>query len=69
MRFYPDIPHRRANRMVADFLVVVAVALLAPTTLVGGFVGAKLAGRVPEPALRVAVVVVGLAVSIYLFVK
>ena len=46
-----------------------AVALLAPTTLVGGFVGAKLAGRVPEPALRVAVVVVGLAVSIYLFVK
>jgi uncharacterized membrane protein YfcA len=46
-----------------------AVALLAPTTLVGGFVGAKLAGRVPEPALRVTVVVVGLAVSIYLFVK
>ncbi len=46
-----------------------AVALLAPTTLVGGFVGAKLAGRVPEPALRVAVVVVGLTVSIYMFVK
>jgi uncharacterized membrane protein YfcA len=46
-----------------------AVALLAPTTLVGGFVGAKLAGRVPEPTLRVTVVVVGLAVSIYLFVK
>jgi uncharacterized protein len=49
-----------------DWLVV---ALLAPTTLLGGFVGAKLAGRVPEPALRVAVVVLGLAVSIYLFVK
>ena len=46
-----------------------AVALLAPTTLVGGFIGAKLAGRVPELALRVAVVVVGLAVSIYLFVR
>lgn len=46
-----------------------AVALLGPTTLVGGFFGAKLAGRVPEPALRAAVVVVGLAVSIYMFVK
>ncbi|HZA17584.1 MAG TPA: sulfite exporter TauE/SafE family protein [Pseudonocardiaceae bacterium] len=43
------------------------VALLAPTTLVGGFLGAKLAGRLPAPVLRVAVVVVGLAVSIYLF--
>lgn len=44
------------------------VALLAPTTLVGGFLGAKLAGRLPAPVLRVAVVVMGLAVSIYLFV-
>jgi uncharacterized membrane protein YfcA len=46
-----------------------AVALLAPTTLIGGFLGAKLAGRLPAPALRVAIVVVGLAVSIYLFVR
>ncbi len=46
-----------------------AVVLLAPTTLVGGFVGAKLASRLPAPALRVAVVTVGLAVSIYLFVR
>ncbi len=45
------------------------VALLAPTTLVGGFLGAKLAGRLPVPVLRVAVVVVGLAVSIYLVVR
>ncbi|MCA1709485.1 MAG: TSUP family transporter [Actinobacteria bacterium] len=44
------------------------VALLAPATLVGGFLGAKLAGRLPAPVLRVAVVVVGLSVSIYLFV-
>ncbi len=44
------------------------VALLSPVNLAGGFLGAKLAGRVPEPALRVAVVVVGLAVSVYLFV-
>ena len=45
-----------------------AVGLLAPTTLIGGFLGAKLAGRLPAPVLRVAVVVVGLAASIYLFV-
>jgi hypothetical protein len=44
-----------------------AVVLLAPTTLVGGFFGAKLAGWLPTPVLRVVVVVVGLAVSIYLF--
>src|ERR671929_1071874 len=29
MRFYPDIPHRFANRVVADFLVVVALVALA----------------------------------------
>ncbi len=45
-----------------------AVVLLAPTTLIGGFLGAKLAGRLPAPVLRGAVVVVGLTVSIYLFV-
>ncbi|MGH3751932.1 MAG: sulfite exporter TauE/SafE family protein [Pseudonocardiaceae bacterium] len=44
-------------------------ALLAPTTLVGGFFGATLAGRLPAPVLRVAVVTVGLAVSIYLAVR
>ncbi|HEY6423660.1 MAG TPA: sulfite exporter TauE/SafE family protein [Pseudonocardiaceae bacterium] len=49
-----------------DWMVV---ALLAPTTLIGGFLGAKLAGRLPAPVLRVVVVVVGLTVSIYLFVR
>ena len=44
-----------------------AVALLAPATLVGGYLGAKLAGRLAAATLRSAVVVVGLAVSIYLF--
>jgi hypothetical protein len=29
MRFYPDIPHRRANRFVGDFLVLVVIVLLA----------------------------------------
>lgn len=46
-----------------------AVALLAPANLVGGFLGAKLAGRLPAPVLRAGVVVVGLAVSIYLFAR
>jgi uncharacterized membrane protein YfcA len=46
-----------------------AVALLAPATLVGGYLGAKVAGRLSVTALRVAVVVVGLGVSVYLFVK
>jgi uncharacterized membrane protein YfcA len=46
-----------------------AVALLAPTTLIGGFLGAKLAGRLPAPVLRITVVIVGLAVAVYLFVR
>jgi hypothetical protein len=29
MRFYPDIPHRFANRIVADFLVIALLVLLA----------------------------------------
>jgi uncharacterized protein len=45
-----------------------AVALLAPTTLVGGFLGAKLARRLPEPVLRWSVVVLGVAVGTYLIV-
>jgi uncharacterized protein len=45
------------------------VALLAPVNLIGGFLGAKLAGRLPPSALRIAVVGVGLTVSIYLFVR
>ncbi|MGB6164188.1 MAG: sulfite exporter TauE/SafE family protein [Pseudonocardiaceae bacterium] len=49
-----------------DWLVV---TLLAPANLVGGFLGAKLVGRLPAPVLRAAVVVVGLAVSTYLFAR
>jgi uncharacterized protein len=43
-----------------------AVVLLAPTTLVGGFLGARLARKLPENVLRWSVVVLGLAVGIYL---
>ena len=46
-----------------------AVALLAPTTLIGGYLGATLAGRLPAPVLRVCVVVIGLAVAVYLMLS
>jgi uncharacterized membrane protein YfcA len=45
-----------------------AVALLAPATLVGGYLGARLARRLPENVLRASVVVLGVAVGIYLLV-
>jgi len=45
-----------------------AVALLAPTTLIGGFLGAKLARRLPENILRWAVVLLGVSVGSYLIV-
>jgi uncharacterized membrane protein YfcA len=43
-----------------------AVAILAPTTLVGGYLGARVARRLPETVLRWCVVLLGLAVGIYL---
>jgi uncharacterized membrane protein YfcA len=43
-----------------------AVAIIAPATLVGGFVGGRLARRLPEGLLRACVVTLGLAVGIYL---
>lgn len=44
-----------------------AVAVLAPTTLVGGYLGALLARRLPQAVLRWAVVLLGLAVGVALF--
>jgi uncharacterized membrane protein YfcA len=46
-----------------------AVALLAPTTLVGGFLGARVARRLPENVLRWCVVLLGVAVGIWLLVE
>ncbi|WP_433507535.1 sulfite exporter TauE/SafE family protein [Pseudonocardia halophobica] len=43
-----------------------AVAILAPTTLVGGYLGARIARRMPDAVLRWFVVVLGLAVGVYL---
>ena len=45
------------------------MALLAPTTLVGGYLGARLARRLPENVLRAAVVLLGVSVGIYLLVR
>ncbi|HEY2207274.1 MAG TPA: sulfite exporter TauE/SafE family protein [Pseudonocardia sp.] len=46
-----------------------AVLLLAPSTLIGGYLGARLASVLPETVLRWSVVVLGLAVAAYLFAK
>ncbi|MCF7548529.1 sulfite exporter TauE/SafE family protein [Pseudonocardia sp. WMMC193] len=45
-----------------------AVAVVAPTTLIGGYVGARVARRLPETVLRWCVVALGLAVGVYLLV-
>jgi uncharacterized membrane protein YfcA len=47
----------------------VVVAVAAPASLIGGFVGARLATRIPTTPLRVVIVVFGVAVSIYLFLR
>jgi uncharacterized membrane protein YfcA len=45
------------------------VALLAPTNLLGGLLGAAVARRLPATALRLLVATVGCTVSIYLVVR
>jgi uncharacterized membrane protein YfcA len=47
----------------------VAVGILAPATLVGGYLGARLARRLPAPVLRTVIVAFGLAVGGYLLVR
>jgi uncharacterized membrane protein YfcA len=45
------------------------VAVCAPASLLGGFLGAKVATRIPSTPLRVLIVVFGVAVSVYLFLR
>jgi uncharacterized membrane protein YfcA len=45
------------------------VAVAAPLSLLGGFVGARIATRIPSTPLRVFIVTFGVAVSIYLFLR
>jgi uncharacterized protein len=49
-----------------DWLVV---AVAAPASLIGGFLGARVAGRIPTTPLRIFIVTFGVAVSIYLFTR
>lgn len=45
------------------------VAVAAPASLIGGFLGARLATRIPTTPLRIFIVTFGVAVAIYLFVR
>jgi len=47
----------------------VIVAVAAPASLLGGFLGARIATRIPTTPLRLLIVVFGVAVSIYLFLR
>src|SRR3712207_4583952 len=49
-----------------DWLVV---AVAAPASLVGGFLGARVATRIPVGPLRLFIVVFGIAVAVYLFFR
>jgi uncharacterized protein len=49
-----------------DWLVV---AVAAPASLLGGFLGARVATRIPAGPLRILIVVFGVAVSVYLFAR
>ena len=49
-----------------DWLVV---AVAAPAALLGGFLGARIATRIPATPLRILIVGFGVAVSIYLFTR
>ncbi|MDR7277917.1 sulfite exporter TauE/SafE family protein [Catenuloplanes atrovinosus] len=46
-----------------------AVAAVAPATVVGGYLGARLARRLPAAVLRVVIVVFGTAVGVWLLVR
>ncbi|MPQ97568.1 TSUP family transporter [Modestobacter sp. I12A-02628] len=45
------------------------VAVCAPAALAGGYLGARIAGRIPATPLRVLIVVFGVSVAVYLFLR
>jgi uncharacterized protein len=45
------------------------VAVAAPASLIGGFIGARIASRIPTTPLRIFIVTFGVAVAIYLFLR
>jgi len=46
-----------------------AVAVLVPATVVGGYAGARLAGRLPAATLRITIVTVGIVVGLVLLAR
>jgi uncharacterized membrane protein YfcA len=64
-----------ANAIAVPALILVApvdwaaVAVLAPATLVGGAIGARLARRLPDHILRAAVIVLGIGVAAWLMFR
>jgi uncharacterized membrane protein YfcA len=46
-----------------------AVAVVAPATMLGGYIGARVARRLPARILRATIVAVGAAISVYLIVR
>jgi uncharacterized membrane protein YfcA len=64
-----------ANAVAVPALLLVApvdwpsVAVLAPATLVGGAVGARLARRLSDRVLRAAVIALGLGVAVWLLMR
>ncbi|HVX42239.1 MAG TPA: sulfite exporter TauE/SafE family protein, partial [Mycobacteriales bacterium] len=46
-----------------------AVAVIAPASLLGGFLGARIARRLNDRILRAFVVIFGVGVAIYLFIR
>lgn len=46
-----------------------AVAVVAPASMLGGYLGARLARRLPAAALRLAIVVIGVVIGIVLLVR
>jgi uncharacterized protein len=45
------------------------VAVAAPVNLLGGFLGARIATRIPTGPLRILIVTFGIAVAAYLFLR
>ena len=50
-------------------VAVLVVLVAAPASLLGGFVGARIASRIPTTPLRIFIVTFGVAVAIYLFFR
>ena len=46
-----------------------AVAVVAPASMLGGYLGARLARRLPAAALRAAIVAIGAVISVYLLFR